>query len=72
MNFYSTLVIATIPALFSFIVSYLAFILTLAKHKRLIMPELAVKKYLAIRDIPTGHLRPLAMRCVVGMIILMN
>ena len=47
MNTYSTLVIATIPALLSFIASYLAFTLTLAKHKRLIMPELAVKKLLS-------------------------
>jgi hypothetical protein len=47
MDTYSTLVIATIPALLSFIASYLAFSLTLAKHKRLIMPELAVKKLLS-------------------------
>ena len=44
MNTYSTLVIVAIPALFSFIASYLAFTVTLSKHKRLIMPELAVKK----------------------------
>ena len=47
MNTYSTLVIAAIPALFSFIASYSAFTLTLSKHKRLIMPELAVKKLLS-------------------------
>ena len=47
MNTYSNLVIAAIPALFSFIASYLAFTLTLSKHKRLIMPELAVKKLLS-------------------------
>jgi hypothetical protein len=47
MNTYSNLVIAAIPALFSFIASYLAFTVTLSKHKRLIMPELAVKKLLS-------------------------
>ena len=47
MNNYSTLVIATIPALLSFIASYLAFSITLAKHKRLIMPEIAAKKLLS-------------------------
>jgi len=43
MNAYSTLVIAAMPALFSFIATYLVFILTISKHKRLIIPELAVK-----------------------------
>ncbi len=47
MNTYSTLLIATIPAVFSFVASYLVFTLTLAKHRRLIMPELAVKKLLS-------------------------
>jgi len=47
MNTYSTLVISTIPALLSFVASYLAFTLTFAKHKRVIMPELAVKKLLS-------------------------
>ena len=47
MNTYSTLVIAAMPALFSFIETYLVFILTISKHKRLIMPELAVKKLLS-------------------------
>jgi hypothetical protein len=47
MDNYSTLAIATIPALLSFFASYLAFKLTLAKYKRQIMPELAVKKLLS-------------------------
>jgi len=46
MNTYSTLAIAIIPAIFSFLASYLVFNLTLTKYKRLIMPELAAQKLL--------------------------